>query len=156
MGRVYDALKRASATDDVAKKKSDEQKRRNGSSQTAGRNGNGNHALEDSLLFAPIGAAHNSASTAHTEGGVGSALPDVIASRAAGATLDAAGSARPIEFVSRQISTARVEPHLVAITQPRSPYCEQFRSLRTRLLQAGERRKMQAFVVTSAGVGEGK
>ena len=155
MGRVYDALKRASATDDVAKRKSDEHKRRNGN-QSAKRNGNGLHAFEDSLLVAPIGAAHNSASTAHTEGGVGSALPDAFASRAAGATLDAVGSTRVKEFVSRQISTARVEPHLVAVTQPRSPYCEHFRSLRTRLLQAGQRRKMQAFVVTSAGVGEGK
>ncbi|OLE50717.1 MAG: hypothetical protein AUG51_26565 [Acidobacteria bacterium 13_1_20CM_3_53_8] len=156
MGRVYDALKRASATQGGVTKRSNEQKRRNGNSNAARQNGNGNHAFEDSPLFAPLGAAHNSASTAHTEEGVGSALSDVIASRAAGATLDAAGSARAIEFVSRQISTARVEPHLVAITQPRSPYCEQFRSLRTRLLQASERRKMQAFVVTSAGVGEGK
>src|SRR5205085_88353 len=156
MGRVYDALKRASATQGGVTKKSNEQKRRNGNSNAARQNGNGNHAFEDSPLFAPLGAAHNSASTAHTEEGVGSALSDVIASRAAGATLDAAGSARAIEFVSRQISTARVEPHLVAITQPRSPYCEQFRALRTRVLQASERRKMQAFVVTSVGVGEGK
>jgi capsular exopolysaccharide synthesis family protein len=52
--------------------------------------------------------------------------------------------------------TARVEPHLVAITEPRSPECEQFRSLRTRLLQAGEREHKRAFVITSAGVGEGK
>jgi capsular exopolysaccharide synthesis family protein len=51
---------------------------------------------------------------------------------------------------------ARVEPHLVAITEPRSPECEQFRSLRTRLLQAGERERKRAFVITSAGVGEGK
>jgi capsular exopolysaccharide synthesis family protein len=42
------------------------------------------------------------------------------------------------------------------VTQPRSAYCEQFRSLRTRVLQAGERKKMQAFVITSAGVAEGK
>ncbi|HEV2911705.1 MAG TPA: CpsD/CapB family tyrosine-protein kinase [Pyrinomonadaceae bacterium] len=102
-------------------------------------------------------AAHTSASTAHTEEGVGSALPGEKASRAAGATLDAAGSARvPAEFVSEDISPARVEPHLVAVTQPRSAYCEQFRSLRTRVLQAGERKKMQAFVITSAGVAEGK
>jgi receptor protein-tyrosine kinase/non-specific protein-tyrosine kinase len=56
----------------------------------------------------------------------------------------------------RDISTARVEPHLVAITEPRSPECEQFRSLRTRLLEAGERENKRAFVITSAGVGEGK
>ena len=61
-----------------------------------------------------------------------------------------------MEFVSQDISIERVEPHLVAITQPRSPYCEQFRSLRTRILQTAQRKKMQAFVVTSSGVAEGK
>ncbi|MDQ3805548.1 MAG: CpsD/CapB family tyrosine-protein kinase, partial [Acidobacteriota bacterium] len=54
------------------------------------------------------------------------------------------------------ISAARVEPHLVAVTQPRSGHAERYRSLRTRVLHAGERRKMQAFVITSAGVMEGK
>jgi len=44
----------------------------------------------------------------------------------------------------------------VAVTSPRSPECEQYRSLRTRLLQAGEREHKRAFVITSAGVGEGK
>jgi capsular exopolysaccharide synthesis family protein len=70
--------------------------------------------------------------------------------------LGAAGAARASGFVSYDISAARVEPHLVAVTQPRSPYCEQFRSLRTRVLQAGEREKMRVFVITSSGIGEGK
>jgi capsular exopolysaccharide synthesis family protein len=70
--------------------------------------------------------------------------------------LDAAGAARAAEFMSYPISAARVEPHLVAITQPRSSYNEQFRSLRTRVLQAGEHQQMRTFVITSAGVGEGK
>jgi capsular exopolysaccharide synthesis family protein len=79
-----------------------------------------------------------------------------MASRDAGATLGAAGATRVGGFVSYDISPTRVEPHLVAISQPRSAYCEQFRSLRTRILQAGERMKMRAFVITSAGIGEGK
>jgi len=70
--------------------------------------------------------------------------------------LDAAGATRAGGFVSYDISPARVEPHLVAISQPRSAYCEQFRSLRTRILQAGERTQMRSLVVTSAGVAEGK
>jgi capsular exopolysaccharide synthesis family protein len=70
--------------------------------------------------------------------------------------LDAAGAARAGGFVSYDISPARVEPHLVAISQPRSAYCEQFRSLRTRILQAGERLQTRALVVTSTGVAEGK
>ena len=70
--------------------------------------------------------------------------------------MDAVGSARAGEFPSVEISPARVEPHLVAVTDPRSPHAEQYRSLRTRVLHAGERRNLQALVVTSAGVMEGK
>jgi capsular exopolysaccharide synthesis family protein len=164
MGRVYDALKRASdaKTGGAKQKKNENEKRRNGAG--AGRSvpaappdtrANGDeHPWDSSPLFSR--AAHDSASTAHTEERAGSALSGVTASRAAGATLDAAGATRGAEFMSLDISAARVEPHLIAVTQPRSAYCEQFRSLRTRLLQAGERKKMQAFVVTSAGVAEGK
>src|SRR6476660_7415466 len=98
----------------------------------------------------------SSASTAHTaDVPGGSALPGGLASRDAGATLDAAGSARAGGFVSYDISPARVEPHLIAVSQPRSAYCEQFRSLRTRILQAGERLQTRAIVVTSAGIAEG-
>ena len=165
MGRVYDALKRAGAanTSGEGKKKSENQKRRNGTSAghdlaTAppqAKNGD-EHPWDSSPLFAQKTAAHDSASTAHTEERAGSALSGVTASRAAGATLDAAGATHAAEFVSLDISAARVEPHLIAVTQPRSAYCEQFRSLRTRILHAGERKKMQAFVVTSAGIAEGK
>jgi capsular exopolysaccharide synthesis family protein len=112
--------------------------------------------LRASRHFQSPETAHRPAPTGHTGTPVGSALPDGPAPREAGATLGAAGSARTPEFVSTDISAARVEPHLVAITQPRSGHAERFRSLRTRVLHAGERKKMQAFVVTSAGVMEGK
>jgi capsular exopolysaccharide synthesis family protein len=79
-----------------------------------------------------------------------------MASRDAGATLGAAGAARAADFMSYTISAARVEPHLVAITQPRSAYNEQFRSLRTRILQAGEHQQVRTLVITSAGIAEGK
>ena len=165
MGRVYDALKRASdaKTGGASKKKNENEKRRNGAGARqkivavppAQPEANGDeHPWDSSPLFTR--AAHDSASTAHTEERAGSALSGVTASRAAGATLDAAGATHAAEFMSLDISAARVEPHLIAVTQPRSAYCEQFRSLRTRILQAGERKKMQAFVVTSAGVAEGK
>ena len=158
MGRVYDALKRAESA----------QRHFKPTKSSVGRNGNsGNvsyfvpkhgheHPWEGSP-FTAMPAAFNSASTAHTaEGTTGQALPGGSTSRDAGATLDAVGSTRAVEFASREVSAARVEPHLVAITEPRSPECEQFRSLRTRLLQAGERERKRAFVITSAGVGEGK
>ncbi len=112
--------------------------------------------FQSSRHFNAPESAHVSASNEHTGTPAGSALSGGEASRAAGATLGAAGSARTPEFVTIDISAARVEPHLVAVTQPRSGHAERFRSLRTRLLHAGERKKMQAFVITSAGIMEGK
>jgi capsular exopolysaccharide synthesis family protein len=157
MGRVYEALKRAAETN--GRRKTDEP---NGQGRNEHGNGMNGGALpwDRSSLFAVPSAVPStstfSASTAHTETIVGSALPGELGSRAAGATLGAAGSTRALECVSLDISPTRVEPHLVAVTQPRSAYCEQFRSLRTRVIHAGERKQMQAFVITSAGVGEGK
>ena len=157
MGRVYDALKRADAQRQF--KPSTPSARRHGNSDNVAyfvpKNGH-EHPWETApTIGAP--AAIDSASTAHTaEATGGPALPGGPASRDAGATLGAVSSTRAAEFQSQDISAARVEPHLVAITSPRSPECEQFRSLRTRLLQASERERKRAFVVTSAGIGEGK
>ena len=156
MGRVYDALRRAEG-----------QPRTPTSNTSINREGNADNVS----YFVPRSAEHpwdvapftaspigiSSASTAHTdEATAGPALLGGQAYRDAGATLGAVGTARAAEFSNRAISAARVEPHLVAITEPRSPECEHFRSLRTKLLEAGERRNMRAFVITSAGVGEGK
>ena len=155
MGKVYDALRRAEA-----------QPRTSASEPSTNRDssgGNGSYFVPppehpwdvSPFTASPIG--FNSASTAHTdETSAGTALPGEPAYRDVGATLGAVGTARAAEFSSRAISAARVEPHLIAITEPRSPECEHFRSLRTKLLEAGERQNMRAFVVTSAGVGEGK
>ncbi|HEX8267835.1 MAG TPA: CpsD/CapB family tyrosine-protein kinase [Pyrinomonadaceae bacterium] len=65
------------------------------------------------------------------------------------------------EFRTVELNLEAVEPHLVAIKHPRSPHCEEYRSLRTQLLLAAERRRaagkeMQAVVVASARPGEGK
>jgi len=153
MGRIYDALKRAESAQRTPKPSV---------------NGNGNSDNVSYFVpkhvhpwerrpFTGMPQGYDSASTAHTEETTGGpALPGGPASRDAGATLGAVGSARAAEFSSREVLAARVEPHLLAITEPRSPECEQYRSLRTRLLQAGERQRMRAFVITSAGIGEGK
>jgi capsular exopolysaccharide synthesis family protein len=159
MGRVYDALRRAGSPQRDFKPTIKSSVRRNGNSDNVSyfvpRNVN-EHPWERSA-FTGMPSAFDSASTAHTaEATGGPALPGGPAFRDAGATLGAVGSARAAEFSSREISAARVEPHLVAITEPRSPECEQFRSLRTRILEAGERDHKRAFVITSAGVSEGK
>ncbi|HET6890272.1 MAG TPA: CpsD/CapB family tyrosine-protein kinase [Pyrinomonadaceae bacterium] len=163
MGRVFEALRRSSATP-----KTGGAKRRSSQSSThrqrapeiglTSANEIEEQLFKDSSIFTrPDQTVQSSASTAHTaDAPGGSALPDGLTSRAVGATLDAAEATRAVGFVSHDISAARVEPHLVAISQPRSAYTEQFRSLRTRILQAGERSQTRAIVITSAGVGEGK
>ncbi len=164
MGRVYDALKRA-AENGAQRNGQDESAAR--PNRSAVQRGNGHEPAaarptperlfaRSPVLVAPE-AARISASAERTEETAGTALPGGIDSRVAGATAGAVGSARAaVEFASREVSAARVEPHLVAITQPHSPHSEQYRSLRTRVLHAGERRGMQAFVITSANVMEGK
>src|SRR5205814_578092 len=156
MGRIYDALKRAES----APRQTPTSIQPNGNSGNVSYpnfSGNGyDHPWERSA-FTGAPSAFDSAPTAHTtEVTGGPALPGGPALRDAGATLGAVGSTRAAEFSSREISAARVEPHLVAITSPRSAECEQFRSLRTQVLQAGEREGKRAFVITSAGMGEGK
>jgi protein-tyrosine kinase len=162
MGRVFDALRRASTTqksEGAKPRKPEVSEHRSGGADELPSAKQVEEQLfsGSSILTFSNEAVQSSASTAHTaDAPGGSALPGGIASRAAGATLDAAGPARAAGFVAYDVSAARVEPHLVAISQPRSGYCEQFRSLRTRILQAGERLHMRVFVVTSTGVGEGK
>jgi capsular exopolysaccharide synthesis family protein len=163
MGRVFDAMRRSSATDKngAAKREQTNSEHRGGSSSIAAlpsaRQVEEQLFKGSSILSVSRETVQSSASSAHTaDVPDGSALPGGIASRDAGATLDAAGATRVGGFATYDISAARVEPHLIAVSQPRSGYCEQFRSLRTRILQAGERSQMRAFVVTSAGVGEGK
>ncbi len=163
MGRVFDAIKRASATDPggARKRQPRESSRHDESPGMPGLPSSrqiDEQAFDDSsFLSVSHETAQISASSAHTANVTGGlALPGGFASRDAGATLGAAGPARVGGYASYDITPARVEPHFVAVSQPRSPYCEQFRSLRTKLLQVGERQQMRAFVITSAGVGEGK
>jgi capsular exopolysaccharide synthesis family protein len=163
MGRVFDALRRASANQNPGVSKSQPTQSSERRSGEANRGLTPANEIEEqlfgvsSILTVSHDAVQSSASTAHTADATGgSALPGGMTSRAVGATLDAAGATRAAGFVSYDVSAARVEPHLVAVSQPRSAYCELFRSLRTRILQAGERSQMRVFVITSVGVGEGK
>jgi protein-tyrosine kinase len=157
MGRVYDALKRAENAPRHQPSNFSVPRKGNADNIAYLISKNGHEHPWDNSPFTGMPAGESSAPTAHTvDAAGGPALPGGNASRDAGATLGAVGSARAIEFTSQDVSAARVEPHLIAITQPRSPECEQFRSLRTRVLHAGELERKQAFVITSAGMGEGK
>jgi protein-tyrosine kinase len=92
---------------------------------------------------------------------VGTALPDSISDITAGATLNAIGATRSAEkrlpeFSAWTIEAERVEPRLVAITQPHSTYCEEYRNLRTQILHKSQRQKLQSIVVASINPSEGK
>ena len=162
MGRVYDALKRAGADNTLPAARQPIQSIPRGEIRAHRMVPSSTVIEEPSLNVSSTPAPEktavkSSAFTAHiANASDGTALPEGPASRDVGATLNAARPARAIGLVSYDVDAARVEPHLVAITQPRSAYCEQFRSLRTRILQAGERGQMRTFVITSAGMGEGK
>jgi capsular exopolysaccharide synthesis family protein len=163
MGRVFDAMRRHSATDNNgdAAKATEKSEHRKESPRVSGLP-SAAHIEEQilsgsTIMSMPGKTVRSSASTAHTaEIPGGSALPGGIASRDAGATLGAAEATRAGGFVTFDVSPSRVEPHLIAVSQPRSAYTEQFRALRTKILEAGERMQMRAFVVTSAGIAEGK
>src|SRR5688572_15369679 len=163
MGRVFDAMRRHSATDNNgnAAQATEKSEPRKESPRVSGLP-SAAHIEEQilsgsTIMSMPGKTVQSSASTAHTaDVPGGSALPGGIASRDAGATLGAAEAARAGGFVTFDVSPARVEPHLIAVSQPRSAYTEQFRGLRTKILEAGERKQMRAFVVTSAGIAEGK
>ena len=92
----------------------------------------------------------------------GTALPVLSESEVtAGAKLNAESLTRIApktlpDFVSWTVDAMRVEPRLVAITQPHSNYCEEYRSLRTHVLHKSQRQKLQAIVVASANPSEGK
>jgi capsular exopolysaccharide synthesis family protein len=92
----------------------------------------------------------------------GTALPVRLETEiSAGAKLDAetltrVGARHLPDFVSWHVDTERVEPRLVAITQPISNYCEEYRSLRTHVLHKSQRQKLQSIVVASVNPGEGK
>lgn len=108
-----------------------------------------------------IGTPTSSAFNEQSVSNFGMALPDKKTEISAGATLNAVGLTRIAEkqlpeFTSWKVQPERVEPRLVAITQPNSTYCEEYRSLRTHVLTKSQRQKLQTIVIASVGPAEGK
>lgn len=108
-----------------------------------------------------IGTPTSSAFNEQSVSNFGMALPEKKTEISAGATLNAVGLTRIVEkqlpeFTSWKVQAERVEPRLVAITQPNSTYCEEYRSLRTHVLTKSQKQKLQAIVVASVGPAEGK
>ncbi|MFN0108000.1 MAG: polysaccharide biosynthesis tyrosine autokinase [Blastocatellia bacterium] len=63
---------------------------------------------------------------------------------------------RQHEVPVERIQPTKLHPRLVLLTNPQAPECEQYRSLRTQLFHAAEKRKAQVVIITSTLAGEGK
>ncbi|MGH9836466.1 MAG: CpsD/CapB family tyrosine-protein kinase [Blastocatellia bacterium] len=62
----------------------------------------------------------------------------------------------PREIPVERLDPARLHQRLILLTEPAAPECEQYRTLRTQLFHAAEKRQTQVVVITSALAGEGK
>ncbi|MCG3163336.1 MAG: hypothetical protein JMDDDDMK_04730 [Acidobacteria bacterium] len=60
------------------------------------------------------------------------------------------------EIPVERLVQSRLHQRLIVLTEPTAPECEQYRTLRTQLFHAAEKRQTQVVVVTSALAGEGK
>lgn len=63
---------------------------------------------------------------------------------------------RQHEVPVEPILQSRLHPRLILLTDPQAPECEQYRTLRTQLFHAAEKKKTQVVTVTSTLAGEGK
>jgi capsular exopolysaccharide synthesis family protein len=65
-------------------------------------------------------------------------------------------SALSPEIKVERLSKARLHTRLITLTDPQSPECEQYRTLRTELFHAAAKKQIQIVTITSALAGEGK
>src|ERR1043166_10022239 len=121
MGRVFDAMRRHSVTDNngnaaTAKPKSEHRQETPAVTGLPSAEQIEEQLLSGSTIMStPAKTGGSSASTAPTaDVPVGSALPGGIASRDAGATLGAAEATRAGGFITFDVSPSRVEPHFTA------------------------------------------
>lgn len=63
---------------------------------------------------------------------------------------------RQREIPVEAIIQSRLHPRLILLTQPETPECEQYRTLRTQLFHAAEKKPLQVVTITSTLAGEGK
>ena len=63
---------------------------------------------------------------------------------------------RQHEVLVEPIVPSRLHPRLVLLTDPQAAECEQYRTLRTQLFHAAERKQTQVVTITSTLAGEGK
>ncbi len=62
----------------------------------------------------------------------------------------------PPKFVSYEIVPSSVNKRLVPIADPNSPFCEDYRGLRTQIIHGHDKKDMKSLVIMSYGQAEGK
>jgi capsular exopolysaccharide synthesis family protein len=60
------------------------------------------------------------------------------------------------EIPVERVKLSNLHPRLILLTDPNAPECEQYRTLRTQLFLAAEKKPVQVVLITSALAGEGK
>ncbi len=63
---------------------------------------------------------------------------------------------RQREIPVEPIIQSGIHPRLILLTDPQTPECEQYRTLRTQLFHAAEKKPLQTVTITSTLAGEGK
>lgn len=63
---------------------------------------------------------------------------------------------RQREIPVEPIVQSRLHPRLIVLTEPQAPECEQYRTLRTQVFHAAEKKPLKVITVTSTLAGEGK
>ena len=114
-------------------------------------------SLNAELWERRAGAAVEAASATEHHANGKAAFGDAAPARPAPAPLverELARSSREIPV--ERIKLTQLHPRLILITDPGAPECEQYRTLRTQLFHAAEKKPAQVVVVSSALAGEGK
>src|SRR5437870_4005414 len=97
--------------------------------------------MQEALRKAEESRSRNMASTSGVSG-QSAALPHQGGSGGSGTAMSFA--------LQSAISSGEVDPHVVALTEPRGPLAEQYRTLRTNLLAVSPEQPLKVLVVTSA------
>jgi capsular exopolysaccharide synthesis family protein len=92
----------------------------------------------------------------HSGNGAAEAGPQPESPKQRRETAQKTAAHAPREIPVERLDLSRVHPRLILLTEPDLPECEQYRTLRTQLFHAAEKKQMQIVLVTSALAGEGK
>ena len=102
----------------------------------------------------------------HAIGGLEAKVPDLLADESATigkpspdrvkSEVHSGNGSKSTIYREFTVDPEKVNPCLVAVTQPSSSFAEEYRNLRTTLLQKSKKQRLKSIVVASVAPGEGK